>query len=166
MKGISLDTFYAQAANGTLPEVSIIVEPAELSEYPPHSPNDGAWLQRKVAEAVITSPKYSKTALIVSYDETGGWTDHVVPFHSRVDTPGECLTDPTTGVGHVFQGPRFPLPFYIVSPFTRRGGVYTEHCDHNSQILFIEQCQAAKWRNVTTNEMVPWGRQNSKWTPV
>jgi phospholipase C len=163
MQGLSLDTFYAQAANGTLPEISIIVGPAELSEHPPHSPNDGAWLQRKVAEAVITSPKYSKTALFISYDETGGWADHVIPFHSPVDTPGEWLTDPTTGIGHTFQGPGFRLPFWIISPFTRHGGVYTEHCDHNSQIMFIEQWQAAKGRNVTTDEMVPWRRQNSKW---
>lgn len=162
IEGLSLDTFYAQAANGALPAVSIIIGPAQLSEHPPYSPNDGAWLQRKIADAVINSPKYSKTALIVSYDETGGWADHVVPFHSPTDTPGEWFTDPTHGIGHIFQGAGFRLPFYIISPFTRHGGVYTEHCDHNSQIKFIEEWQAAKGRNVTTDEMVPWRREHSK----
>ncbi|PHH89358.1 hypothetical protein CDD83_6204 [Cordyceps sp. RAO-2017] len=61
VKGLSLKTFYEQAANGTLPEISYIVGPTELSEHAPFSPHDGAWLQNKIAEAVIKSPKYSKT---------------------------------------------------------------------------------------------------------
>lgn len=160
MKGQSLQNFYDRAANGTLPAVSIIVGPMELSEHPPYSPHDGAWLQRKVAQAVIDSPKFKSSALIVSYDETGGWYDHLSPFHSPEGTAGEWLNDPWAGQGYTFAGPGFRVPFYIVSPFTRHGGVYTEHSDHNSQLLFVEKWLAAKGKNVTTNEMVPWRRQN------
>ncbi|RSL74536.1 hypothetical protein CEP53_000122 [Fusarium sp. AF-6] len=160
MKGSSLDTFYAQAANGTLPEVSYIVGPMQLSEHPPYSPHDGSWLQRKVAEAVINSPKYSKTVLIVSYDETGGWADHVSPYHSPDGTPGEWLDDPYGEAGRTPTGPGFRVPFYIISPFTRNGGVFTEHCDHTSQLMFIEKWQAAKGRDVKTDEIVPWRREN------
>ncbi|KAK0386804.1 hypothetical protein NLU13_6640 [Sarocladium strictum] len=158
--GQTLDTFYAQAANGTLPEVSYIVGPAELSEHPPYSPHDGSWLQKKISEAVINSPKYSKSVLIISYDETGGWADHVNPYHSPEGTPGEWLNDPYGDAGYTPAGPGFRLPFYIISPFTRNGGVYTEHCDHTSQIAFIEKWQAAKGRNVTSDEVVPWRRGN------
>lgn len=160
MKGLSLDTFYAQAANGTLPEVSYIVGPMELSEHPPYSPHDGAWLQHQVAQAVLNSPKYNKTVLMVSYDETGGWFDHVDPYRSPKGTSGEWINDPYDQVGYTFVGPGFRLPFYIVSPWTRNGGVYTAHSDHNSQILFVEQWQAAKGRNVTTDEMVSWRRSH------
>lgn len=160
IKGLSLDTFYAQAANGTLPELSYIVGPAELAEHPPYSPHDGAWLENKIAEAVISSPKYARTALIISFDETGGWFDHVDPFRSPDGTPGEWLNDPYGQVGHTFAGPGFRVPFYIISPWTRNGGVYTEHADHNSQLLFIERWQAAKGRNVKTDQMGPWRRQN------
>ncbi|GJN81972.1 hypothetical protein PLIIFM63780_005508 [Purpureocillium lilacinum] len=160
MKGRSLSTFYAQAANGTLPEISYIIGPAELAEHPPYSPHDGAWLQNKIVEAVTKSPKYSKTALIISYDETGGWFDHVDPYRSPEGTIGEWLNDPYGQVGHTFAGPGFRVPFYIISPWTRKGGVYTEHSDHNSQLLFIEQWQAAKGRNVTTREMVEWRRDH------
>ncbi|KAJ6442212.1 non-hemolytic phospholipase C precursor [Purpureocillium lavendulum] len=139
IKGQSLNTFYARAANGTLPEVSYI---------------------NKIAEAIVKSPKYSKTALIVSYDETGGWFDHVDPFRSPDGTAGEWLDDPYDQVGRTFAGPGFRVPFYIISPWTRKGGVYTEHADHNSQLLFIEKWQAAKGRNVTTKEMVAWRREN------
>jgi phospholipase C len=86
-----LQAFYDDAAAGTLPQVSWIVGPAELSEHVPYSPSDGAWLQRNVVEAVINGAAYNETVLMISYDETGGWGDHVTPFHSPAGTPGEWL---------------------------------------------------------------------------
>lgn len=68
MAYIGLDAFYEDAAKGTLPEVSFIVGPAELSEHPPYQPKDGAWLQKKVVDAVTSSPKYSSTLLMINYD--------------------------------------------------------------------------------------------------
>lgn len=158
MAGQSLDDFYARAKNGTLPAVSYIIGPAELSEHPPYSPRDGAWLQKQVVDAVTQGAAYAKTALIISYDETGGWGDHVTPYHSPSRTPGEWLNDPYGKVGYTYSGPGFRLPFYIVSPWTRGGSVFTEHSDHNSQILFVEEWLAAKGKNVNTNEMVSWRR--------
>ncbi|TVY18056.1 Non-hemolytic phospholipase C [Lachnellula arida] len=160
MVGSSLDDFYAQAANGTLPAVSYIIGPAELSEHPPYSPRDGAWLQKKVVDAVTQGKGYADTALIISYDETGGWGDHVVPYHSPSGTAGEWIQDPYNEVGYTYSGPGFRLPFYIVSPWTRGGAVFTEHTDHNSQIMFVEEWLAAKGKNVTTDEMVPWRREH------
>lgn len=160
MVGLSMDTFFEQAANGTLPELSYIIGPRVLSEHTPYMPKDGGWLQREIADAVIKSPKYNKTALIYSYDETGGWADHVDPFRSPKGTPGEWIEDPYGQVGYTFTGPGYRVPFYIISPWTRNGGVYTEHCDHNSQILFLEKWQAAKGRDVKTDEMVAWRREN------
>lgn len=158
MAGLSLDTFYAQAANGTLPAVSYIVGPSELSEHQPYSPRDGAWLQRKIVNAVTSSPAYAKTVLIISYDETGGYGDHVPPYHSPEGTAGEWIDDPYGDVGRTFAGPGFRLPFYIISPWTRGGAVFAEHADHSSQIQFVEAWQAARGVNVTTDEMVPWRR--------
>lgn len=160
VRGLPLDAFYAQAANGTLPEVSYVVAPAELAEHAPYAPRDGAWLETRVAEAVLRSPKYAHTVLVVSFDETGGWFDHVDPYRSPAGTPGEWLDDPYGKVGHTFAGPGFRVPLYLVSPWTRRGSVYTEHADHSSQLLFIERWKAAKGRNVTTPEMVPWRRRH------
>jgi phospholipase C len=65
---VGLDAFYERAANGTLPQVSWVVGPQELSEHPPNRPVDGAWLQKKVVDAVTNSPTYSKTVMVVSYD--------------------------------------------------------------------------------------------------
>jgi phospholipase C len=68
MSFVGLDAFYAAAANGTLPEVSFIVGPTELSEHPPYQPKDGGWLQKQVVDAVTKSPKYSSTLLMISFD--------------------------------------------------------------------------------------------------
>lgn len=155
-----LSTFYESAAAGTLPQVSYIIGPTELSEHPPYAPHDGAWLQKQVVDAVTSSPAYNKTVLIISYDETGGFGDHVTPYHSPVGTPGEWLEDPYSEFGYTYAGPGYRLPFYIVSPWTRGGAVFTEHADHNSQILFIEQWLASKGLDVVTDQMVPWRRQH------
>jgi phospholipase C len=65
---IGLDRFYADAASGSLPQISYIVGPAELSEHYPYLPSDGAWLQKQVVDAVTSSPAYNETVLIISYD--------------------------------------------------------------------------------------------------
>jgi phospholipase C len=65
---VGLDQFYSDCAAGTLPQVSYIVGPAELSEHPPYQPRDGAWLQKQVVQAVMNSPVYNSTVLIISFD--------------------------------------------------------------------------------------------------
>ncbi|GME23674.1 phospholipase C [Neofusicoccum parvum] len=167
MSYVGLDRFYADAAAGTLPMVSYIIGPAELSERPPYQPKDGAWLQQQVVNAVVNSPKYSSTALIVSYDETGGFGDHVVPYHSPKGTSGEWIKDPYGEFGDVYTGPGFRVPFYIISPWTRGGHVFTEHADHVSQLLFLDRWLTAKhhpapavlahippWRLTHTSDLV------------
>ena len=73
-------------------------------------------------------------------------------------TPVEWVNDPY-GLGDVYTGPGFRLPFYIVSPFTRGGSVFTENSDHNSQLLFLEEWLAAKgYSNVKAESMAPWRR--------
>jgi phospholipase C len=64
----NLEAFYKAAEEGTLPSVSWIIGPAELSEHPPNRPQDGAWLQREVIEAVMNGKNWEQTALIISYD--------------------------------------------------------------------------------------------------
>lgn len=108
IKGASypgLDKFYSDAANGTLPLVSYIVGPAELSEHATYGPADGAWLQRQIVEAVVNGAHYNETVLMISYDESGGWGDHVTPFHSPNGTAGEWVQDPYNVSGYTYTGP-------------------------------------------------------------
>ena len=104
MSYIGLQQFYDDAKNGNLPMISYIIGPAELSEHPPYQPKDGGWLQQQVVNAVVTGKNYDKTALIISFDETGGWGDHVVPYHSPEGTAGEWMEDPYGEFGDVYTG--------------------------------------------------------------
>ncbi|KUL88089.1 hypothetical protein ZTR_04075 [Talaromyces verruculosus] len=157
----TLDDFVAAAAAGTLPQVSIIVGQEELSEHPPWQPKDGAWLHQQIFDAVVKSPKYNSTALFISYDETGGWGDAVVPYHSPAGTEGEWIEDPLGVFGQTYTGPGFRVPAWIVSPWTRGGRVFGEHCDHNSQILFVEKWLAAKgYSDAELKGMETWRRDN------
>ncbi|KAG5929223.1 hypothetical protein E4U53_002493 [Claviceps sorghi] len=156
-----LDAFFEAAAKGTLPQVSWIVGPQELAEHPPNMPKDGAWLQKRVVDAITDSPAYNETVLIISYDEQGGWADHVVPVVAPKGTAGEWLKDPYNQFGDVPVGPGWRIPKYIVSPWTRGGNVFTEFMDHTSDIQFIEQWAAAQgYKGVYTEALTPWRRQH------
>ena len=158
---IGLERFYEDAKNGNLPQVSYVVAPMQLSEHPPFTPRDGAWIQRKVAEAVMNGKNYHNTALIVSYDETGGWADHVMSPHAPKGTDAEWMEDPySKKYGMQPIGPGFRLPFYIISPWTRNGGVFTEHSAHESQILFLEEWAKAHGKGFHSKEINPWRRKH------
>ncbi|KAF9061722.1 phosphoesterase family-domain-containing protein [Rhodocollybia butyracea] len=146
-------------SRGTLPAVSFYIGPAELSEHPPFRPIDGAWLQKEVVDAIVNSPKYNKTILIISFDETGGWGDHVIPFTSPKGTPGEWITNPFTGE-LAPSGPGFRLPFTVVSPWTRGGIVFTEPADHISQTLFLEEWAAARGTPFKNTNINDWRREH------
>ena len=157
----SLDKFYSDAGQGQLPQISIIIGPAELSEHPPYGPLDGAWLQKKVIDAVTKGAMYDSTALIISYDESGGWADHVMAQYPTVaEAPDEWIVDPyNKTLGQQPVGPGFRVPFYVVSPFTRNGGVFSEPAAHESQILFVEQWAKAIGKPFTQASVTQWRRQ-------
>ncbi|WP_323120378.1 phosphocholine-specific phospholipase C [Burkholderia alba] len=134
-------------AAGTLPQVSWIVAPATYSEHPgPSSPVQGAWYTQEVLNALTANPAiWSKTVLIVNFDENDGFFDHVPPpcapaydgdtlaGKSTVDTAGEYHTDK-----HPYgPGPRVPM--YVVSPWSRGGWVNSQVFDHTSVLRFLEK---------------------------
>lgn len=64
----SLNGFYSDAANGTLPEVSWVFPPGALTEHPPHTPSDGAWFMKNIVDAVTHGPNWNSTILLICYD--------------------------------------------------------------------------------------------------
>jgi len=102
-------------------------------------------------EAVITAltanpATWAKTVLFVTYDENGGFFDHVPPTTAPPGTPGEYLTvpavpDPTLEGNPAINGPiglGFRVPMTIVSPFSRGGFVSSDMFDHTSILSLIE----------------------------
>jgi phospholipase C len=126
--------FVALAQSGALPSVSF-VDP-HFVDYPPNSfcdepPSDIRNSQpfiRSLVEAVAAGPKWDKTLLIITYDEHGGFYDHVPPVAAAKVSP-EML--PTTGVR---------VPCFVVSPWVKGGAVFGSnalHFDHTSILKTI-----------------------------
>ena len=107
---------------GTLPQVSYLV-PSFLSqedEHPPASVALGMRLQQELITALRQSAAWSTAAYVLTYDEGGGFFDHVPP--PQLDAFGLGIR----------------VPAWVVSPFARRGHLEPTAYDHTSVLKFIE----------------------------
>ncbi len=134
------DNFLNDAASGNLPAVSIIdprfteLDDGLGNDDHPHSDirNGDAFLSR-VFHAVATGPKWGSTVLIVTFDEWGGFFDHVAP--GRVVAPNNV--DQNLVNGEALLG--FRVPTVISSPFTRgTNKVDSTVYDHTAILKLIE----------------------------
>lgn len=75
------DTLKQDVINNTLPEVSWVVPTALYSEHPsPSTPVQGGWYVQELLDALTANPEvWSKTVLIINYDENDGYFDHLAP---------------------------------------------------------------------------------------
>lgn len=73
-----LDRFRQDVLQGKLPQVSWVIAPATYSEHPgPSSPVQGAWYTQQVLDALTANPEvWSKTVLVINFDENDGYFDH------------------------------------------------------------------------------------------
>jgi phospholipase C len=142
------DILAADVTSGALPQVSWIVAPEAFSEHPNWPANFGAWYVSQVLDALTADPDvWSKTALIICYDENDGFFDHLVPPFpasgpaaggSTVSTSLELFPGaPGFVAGPYGLGPRVPM--MVISPWSRGGWVCSEVFDATSIIQFIER---------------------------
>jgi phospholipase C len=132
-----IETFFADAAAGTLPAYSYL-DPFFLGEGQGGSNDDhphadirrGQALISSVARALSESPLWERSALLVTYDEWGGFFDHVAPPRLPDDFK------PTSTEEHNTAG--FRVPTYLVSPFSPRGKVAHGTFDHSSILKLVE----------------------------
>jgi phospholipase C len=120
-EGIAPPTqFFADAKSGHLPAVSWLIPPGEYSEHPPGSMCEGENWSVSVLNAVMQGPDWNSTVVFVTWDDFGGFYDHVAP--PQVDQFG--------------LGPRVPL--LIISPYAKAEYVSHTVYDHTSVLKFIE----------------------------
>ena len=142
------DILKADVLGGKLPQVSWVVAPEAFTEHPNWPANYGAWYVSQVLDALTADPEvWSKTALIICFDENDGFFDHVVPptpaatpaqGASTVDVTADLfLGDSDYAAGPYGLGPRVPM--LVVSPWSKGGWVCSEVLDHTSIIRFIEK---------------------------
>jgi len=111
-------------AHGKLPQVSWIVPSfsQQLDEHPPANVSVGMELQKELIAALRKSTAWKTSAFLLTYDEHGGYFDHVPP--PKVDAYG--------------LGVRVPL--WVVSPYARKGVVKSaKPADHTSTLKFVER---------------------------
>src|SRR5262249_27464773 len=113
-------------------------------------------------DALTANPKvWAKTVLIYTFDEAGGFFDHIVPptppmnagqGKSTVSTVNEIYPGTASRVAAPY-GLGTRVPMILVSPWTKGGWVCSEVFDHTSIIRFMERRFGVKEPNIT-----PWRR--------
>jgi phospholipase C len=130
--------FLADCAAGTLPQVSWVLGPVTMSEHPPAPVTHGEVVTAQVLNALLSNQAvWEKTALLITYDENGGFFDHVNPPTAPAGTAGEFVT---TGAVPATDpiGLGFRVPMLLVSPLAKGGFVYSGTLDHTSTLRLLE----------------------------
>jgi phospholipase C len=134
--------FFADAAAGNLPGFSL-VEPNYVtqSEEDPQNTAVGEQFAASVINAVMSGPDWASTVLIWTYDEHGGYFDHVPPPPALApdDIPPDVSSVSSTTLPYNgFAQYGFRVPFAIVSPFARPSYVSHRAMDHTSICALAE----------------------------
>jgi phospholipase C len=111
------------------------------SQHPLDDITRGERLIKDVYEAIRSSPHWERSLLIVTYDEHGGFYDHVPP--PPAVPPGDSTTDPENN-RHGFEFDQYGVrvPAVVVSPLVPRGTIDHRVCDHTSILRTIEDAFA------------------------
>lgn len=135
------EQFFADAAAGELPQVAF-VEHSDMKggvspdEDPPGDPQVGQADVANIASAVMTSPQWPHAALVITYDEQGGFYDHVPPQPACV--PDDIPPDLQPGdVQAQYDQTGLRVPLIVVSPYAKRGYVSHVVTEHTSILRLV-----------------------------
>jgi phospholipase C len=116
----SMSNFFSAVKAGTLPAVSWLTPNGRVSEHPPGLVSAGQSYVTGVVNAIMRSPEWNSTAIFVSWDDWGGFYDHVQP--PVVDQNGYGLR----------------VPGLVISPYARRGVIDHQTLSFDAYVKFIE----------------------------
>ena len=119
-----VDSFAPQARAGLLPPVTWVTPRFELSEHPEYSMCHGENWTTEIVNAVMEGPDWESTAIFITWDDYGGFYDHVPP--PQVDDFGFGIR----------------VPLLVISPYAKQGFVSHELGEFSSVLRFIED----NWR--------------------
>jgi phospholipase C len=116
-------------SSNQLPAVSWVIPSGQNSDHALDNEGTGPSWVASIVNAIGTSPNWDHTAILITWDDWGGWYDHV--------PPPKVIEDGTSwGSGYVYG---FRVPLIVVSPYAR--AAYVSHVNHDfgSLLNFIEQ---------------------------
>ena len=114
------DQFFTDCTNNTLPQVVFITNESPNDEHPPEDIQTGEAEMQQIIEAVQASAAWASSAILLTWDEGGGFFDHIAP--QQLDA----------------YGPGVRVPMLVISPLAKKGYVDTVFQDHGSFLKFIE----------------------------
>ncbi len=116
----SREQFFTDCANNALADVTFITVAPPYDEHPAANVQTGMKMIESIITGVQQSPAWASSAVLITYDEAGGFFDHVAP--PQLDAYGSGLRVPMT----------------IVSPYAKPGFVDTTYSEHSSVLKFVE----------------------------
>jgi phospholipase C len=130
--------FLADATAGTLPNVAFIDPRFEdegsgtsMDDHPHADIRAGEVFLNQIYDALRASPNWSKTVLVITYDEWGGFYDHVPPPLAPIPPASAAAGDKDGRLG-------FRVPCVVISPFAKRSFIAHGQYDHTSILKMIE----------------------------
>ncbi|MGO9488972.1 MAG: phospholipase C [Solirubrobacteraceae bacterium] len=153
--------FVADLKREELPQVSWVNTSALQTEHPGYSSAKvGEYVVENLIARLHKHNVWDKTALFVTWDENGGFFDHVAPPVAPPGTAGEYLTVPDiTGDDGGITGPiglGFRVPLLVLGPFSRGGFLCSDQFDHTSLLRFLETRFGVEVPNLSA-----WRRENT-----
>jgi phospholipase C len=138
----SRDLFATHAAQGSLPTVSWVYGDGKpsLTEHPTENVTDGMHWTMQQVDAVVSGGLWDTTTIFITWDDWGGWFDHVTP-------PVKETWDPKTAQRPVDAHPEFRgqpfrwgsrVPCLVLSPYAKPGYVCSQDNSHVSLLKFCE----------------------------
>jgi len=115
-----LRDFYADAKRGKLPSVVWLCPSQPYSEHPPALISTGQAYVTGVINTIMQSPDWDSTAIFLTWDDWGGFYDHVAP--PKVDENGYGIR----------------VPGLVISPYARKGYIDHQTLSHDAYVKFIE----------------------------
>jgi len=144
-----LSDFYETLKDGNMPSVSYLKATTAQSAHPGESdPLDEQQFVVNTVNQIEQSRYWPSTAIVITYDDSDGWYDHVSPEsagalingsdNSTIDTAMCEATAITVGSGNGRCGYSQRLPMIVISPYTRDNYVSSNLTDTASVVKFIE----------------------------
>src|SRR5258708_32491274 len=158
--------FLTDALSGNLPQVSwVLASIVDSDHHPAPSLFGENTLSVIIGALTANSALWAKTVLFATYDENGGFFDHIPPVTAPPGTPGEYVTapavpDPTVVGNPPILGPiglGFRGPILVILPFSRGGFVSSALFDHTSVLRFLETRFSAEAPNLSASRRATVG---------